>query len=569
MKTMKITKLQLGKYANQQSFCLYLFPSSPSSVVSSPKQQKYGQNTSSRALSTTTTPTTIYQPFYKLRDIDIIFFESSVGHISNSGKIPQIYFDTPGYCFYERSSGEMFLAACALSETASRLGNHLLVEFCKLGKPEILSGMADRLLDNVPISRVLPIEDESELLTITDPNSINQNHASVNQKAPIRANTPTTNIGANLNYSSIKRNLSPPISGRKRIGVSTMNQQVPSPTYFGTENSNPSSPNYSPHLLHSPSSPSPITNEMIDDDVRMRKRRRVAVTAIGSNNIKVTNNPESKRSSRSKSNRNSRNLSVIAPPYVEPSNFASSAPPHIGSIRGLNSAGITKKTPLTAPIISFNKSSSITNTTTTRNNVSGYSLVSTPRSTPTDANNNNYNNINSNIDNSNQIATHSASTSANINGLISPQNIDDISPSSSRSDTPRTATSKSFINLFDTFYDTIADSHSLKSTLEEQINKTTALLQTLQASGSMIEGLVRGHFHELQREVIKDLMALEKRITRVEECMKQNSVVSGMNPSPPLDPERRLSDISTKDYEDLLSTLKARLESLERRMSVS
>ncbi|CAH1764932.1 3363_t:CDS:2 [Entrophospora sp. SA101] len=489
MKTMKITKLQLGKYANQQSFCLYLFPSSPSSVVSSPKQQKYGQNTSSRALTTTTTPTTIYQPFYKLRDIDIIFFESSVGHISNSGKIPQIYFDTPGYCFYERSSGEMFLAACALSETASRLGNHLLVEFCKLGKPEILSGMADRLLDNVPISRVLPIEDESELLTITDPNSINQNHASVNQKAPIRANTPTTNIGANLNYNSIKRNLR----------VSTMNQQVPSPTYFGIENSNPSSPNYSPHLLHSPSSPSPITNEMIDDDVRMRKRRRVAVTAIGSNNIKVTNNPESKRSSRSKSNRNSRNLSVIAPPYVEPSNFASSAPPHIGSIRGLNSAGITKKTPLTAPIISLNN--------------------------------------------------------ANINGLISPQNIDDISPSSSRSDTPRTATSKSFINLFDTFYDTIADSHSLKSTLEEQIHKTTALLQTLQASGSMIEGLVRGHFHELQREVIKDLMALEKRITRVEECVKQNSVVSGMNP--------------TKDYEDLLSTLKARLESLERRMSVS
>ncbi|CAJ0758259.1 7572_t:CDS:2 [Entrophospora sp. SA101] len=493
---MKITKLQLGKYANQQSFCLYLFPSSPSSVVSSPKQQKYGQNTSSRALTTTTTPTTIYQPFYKLRDIDIIFFESSVGHISNSGKIPQIYFDTPGYCFYERSSGEMFLAACALSETASRLGNHLLVEFCKLGKPEILSGMADRLLDNVPISRVLPIEDESELLTITDPNSINQNHASVNQKAPIRANTPTTNIGANLNYNSIKRNLSPPISGRKRMSVEA---QVPSPTYFGIENSNPSSPNYSPHLLHSPSSPSPITNEMIDDDVRMRKRRRVAVTAIGSNNIKVTNNPESKRSSRSKSNRNSRNLSVIAPPYVEPSNFASSAPPHIGSIRGLNSAGITKKTPLTAPIISLNN--------------------------------------------------------ANINGLISPQNIDDISPSSSRSDTPRTATSKSFINLFDTFYDTIADSHSLKSTLEEQIHKTTALLQTLQASGSMIEGLVRGHFHELQREVIKDLMALEKRITRVEECVKQNSVVSGMNP--------------TKDYEDLLSTLKARLESLERRMSVS
>jgi len=223
---------------------------------------------------------------------------------------------------------------------------------------------------------------------------------------------------------------------------------------------------------------------------------------------------------------------------------------------------------------------------------------------------------------SNQSQTvHPASRSASIHGLISSDchnasrpvpNIQ-VTPSTaphapsstlprreslaSNSPAPSSDRSKdSFIQVFDTFYDAVADTHSLKNTLEEQIRKTSALLQTLQSSGLMIESLVRGQVREMQREVISDLTSIEKRVARVEERM--NCVTS----SPPLDCDRRLSEISTvssdsgysgssksamsprtpeafsrresqdvpkKDYENVLTQLKARLESLERRMSVA
>ncbi|CAG8792595.1 7024_t:CDS:1, partial [Racocetra fulgida] len=78
-----------------------------------------------------------------------------------------------------------------------------------------------------------------------------------------------------------------------------------------------------------------------------------------------------------------------------------------------------------------------------------------------------------------------------------------------------------------------------------QIRKTTTLLQTLQASGAMIESLVHGHFREMKREVIKDMTALEKRLSKIEERVHNNAANTGMSLSPPHDTDRRLSDIST------------------------
>ncbi|CAG8645115.1 7376_t:CDS:2, partial [Funneliformis mosseae] len=211
--------------------------------------------------------------------------------------------------------------------------------------------------------------------------------------------------------------------------------------------------------------------------------------------------------------------------------------------RGQNSAGLAYhvQSPMTAPI-SLNRSAP------NRQSVSGFPLSANSAFRPTGQ----------------SLNTHSASTSASINGLISPNNIDDVrsgrisssplpSPNPSRiSMSVRNTTSngeqpskESFIHLFDSFYDTVADTRSLKTTLEDQIRKTTTLLQTLQASGSMIESLVRGHFREMQREVVNDLMTLEKRLSKVEERIRSSAAVVGMGPSPPLDPDRRLSDIST------------------------
>ncbi|CAG8521382.1 7424_t:CDS:2 [Diversispora eburnea] len=657
---MKVSRLQLGVYninGNQQPFCLYLFP-----LVASSQND---QETSSR--------TTIYSPFYRLRDIDAIFFESSTDFIFKSGKIPQIYFDTPGYCFYERS-GDIFLAARAVGETATRLGNHLLAEYCKYEKDNIISGMADRLLNDVPLlTRMFPpAEAEFEFYSVNSPSPRNYTSS-------LRADSPTNND------NSQNQSLVPLIDGKKRMSFDTITnspennniddtryslkpeENITSPmetdrrnssikqeqSYSRSDQSNPASPNNSNPSNHS-GSPRSHNESTIDDD-RLRKKRRVSIC---SNKIKATNNPEvmeqvrntlkrhsvagygntvsprsnlskqgawdskqissmSKRGSITRVNRNSRNLSVFTPPYNDP-NFAS---PVISISRSAPSRqSITKQVQSTSRLGggSNNSNSNLTPISSiNRSSPNRHSISTVPLS------------ANSVFRTTTQV--HSASTSASISGLISPQNVDDTptpSPKSSSTVTSPTLvlnseqpTKESFIHIFDNLYDTVSNTHSLKSTLEDQIRKTATLLQTLQASGSMIESLVRGHFREMQRETVQDLMALEKRIDRMEESMRHNTTM--MNPSPPMETDRRLSGISNassdigyshrssisssfnqinlnenndessqflstgqhthvspplsarsneetqpRDYQDILSVLKARLDSLERRMSV-
>ncbi|ORX64210.1 hypothetical protein BCR32DRAFT_251239 [Anaeromyces robustus] len=83
----------------------------------------------------------------------------------------------------------------------------------------------------------------------------------------------------------------------------------------------------------------------------------------------------------------------------------------------------------------------------------------------------------------------------------------------------------SFISMFENLYDQIESVNRLRSTLEEQIRKSTALLQTLQASGQMIEGLVRSHFREMQAQYGekfgKALTDLNRRLIDVEESHRR------------------------------------------------
>jgi len=106
---------------------------------------------------------------------------------------------------------------------------------------------------------------------------------------------------------------------------------------------------------------------------------------------------------------------------------------------------------------------------------------------------------------------------------------------------------QSFLHLFDSLYDTLADTRSLKTTLEDQIRKSTALLQTLQASGGMIEGLVRGHFREMQRDMVKDVSVLEKRIARLEEKVSGAPSQPLLSPTPPLSDRRNSDNSSTSE----------------------
>ncbi|KAG0333797.1 hypothetical protein BG004_000688 [Podila humilis] len=78
-----------------------------------------------------------------------------------------------------------------------------------------------------------------------------------------------------------------------------------------------------------------------------------------------------------------------------------------------------------------------------------------------------------------------------------------------------------FMETLSGLYDSVDSTKSLKFTLEEQIRKSAQLLQTLQASGTMIESLVRGQFKELEKGVIErfenELEHLAVRVKALEE----------------------------------------------------
>ncbi|KAF9284798.1 hypothetical protein BGZ68_004380 [Mortierella alpina] len=78
-----------------------------------------------------------------------------------------------------------------------------------------------------------------------------------------------------------------------------------------------------------------------------------------------------------------------------------------------------------------------------------------------------------------------------------------------------------FMETVSNLFDSVDSSRSLKYTLEEQIRKSAQLLQTLQASGTMIENLVRGQFKELEKGVIErfesDIEHLTARVRQLEE----------------------------------------------------
>lgn len=78
-----------------------------------------------------------------------------------------------------------------------------------------------------------------------------------------------------------------------------------------------------------------------------------------------------------------------------------------------------------------------------------------------------------------------------------------------------------FMRFFDQMYDQSEHAYHLVSTLNDQVRHSTSLLQTLQSSGVMIEGLVRTHFRELQTQMGEKfaiaLTDLNRRMRKVEE----------------------------------------------------
>ncbi|KAF9421950.1 hypothetical protein BGZ94_008694 [Podila epigama] len=95
-----------------------------------------------------------------------------------------------------------------------------------------------------------------------------------------------------------------------------------------------------------------------------------------------------------------------------------------------------------------------------------------------------------------------------------------------------------FMETVSTLFDSVDSTRSLKHTLEEQIRKSAQLLQTLQASGTMIENLVRGQFKELEKGVIE---RFENEIEHLSARVAQLEKHQGLTPPPPPPPKNKKS----------------------------
>ncbi|KAI8881144.1 hypothetical protein K501DRAFT_334934 [Backusella circina FSU 941] len=90
--------------------------------------------------------------------------------------------------------------------------------------------------------------------------------------------------------------------------------------------------------------------------------------------------------------------------------------------------------------------------------------------------------------------------------------------------TPTLLTQKQkFLQPFEHLYDNIEQTRTLKSTLDDQIRRSSSLIQTLQSSGTMVEGLVRRQVRDMVDQSFESrLRECHERITRLENQQEQD-----------------------------------------------
>lgn len=150
---------------------------------------------------------------------------------------------------------------------------------------------------------------------------------------------------------------------------------------------------------------------------------------------------------------------------------------------------------------------------------------------------------------------------------------------------PKTPTSSSihrqqFMQPFEHLFDTIETTRNLKSTLDDQIRRSSTLLQTLQASSTTIEGLVRNQIKEVQKDMLqrmeesidtlfKRIIVLEKKCHMEDmEIDVESTVIKRRGSSILLPPAivKSQVEIDKNEYHGMLETLKERLDKLERQL---
>lgn len=148
-----------------------------------------------------------------------------------------------------------------------------------------------------------------------------------------------------------------------------------------------------------------------------------------------------------------------------------------------------------------------------------------------------------------------------------------------------------FMQPFEHLFDTIETTRTLKSTLDDQIRRSSTLIQTLQASSTTIEGLVRNQIKEAQKEIMRRMEdsldnlfhrinSLERRVVNGgsvgdeeaegdEAIAKNHSTSRSTKKSDLVSPPtivKSQNDIGPNEYHTMLDTLRERLDRLERQI---
>jgi predicted nuclease with TOPRIM domain len=124
-----------------------------------------------------------------------------------------------------------------------------------------------------------------------------------------------------------------------------------------------------------------------------------------------------------------------------------------------------------------------------------------------------------------------------------------------------------YLQPFEQLFDTIEATRNLKSTLDDQIRRSSTLIKTLQTLTHTMEDMVKNQVHEVQSEKFSQLEhtmeQIEQRINRLEHA---DYKIDGVLPSPGQEEPMKRSSPKSEDYHTVLTALRDKLDRLERQI---
>ncbi|KAK4521632.1 uncharacterized protein ATC70_004162 [Mucor velutinosus] len=126
-----------------------------------------------------------------------------------------------------------------------------------------------------------------------------------------------------------------------------------------------------------------------------------------------------------------------------------------------------------------------------------------------------------------------------------------------------------FLQPFEFLYDHIEQTRTLKTTLDDQIRRSSSLMQTLQSSGTMVESLVRRQVRDMVDQKFESkLKECIERISRLEHRVpaKDIPISPSVSPSPTRSKMASVTATTNEPVQDLLSQLMNRIDQLESKL---